>query len=312
MPKKKSESTRSKIAFVWQGVSNEKIFNQWNDGLREAVRILSKKYDISFHEPWQDISGVDVILYWEAPCTINGSNAPHYNKVRQNTIKKALLFAGGPIQKEWVDGFNIVCVESKINFDEFSQLGVEVYTAFGINDKVMKPKKLPKKWKAIHHGTSASWKRQWLLGEAFGADAIVVGRHQKEDPYPFDKCKECGSTVIEESGAEDICDYLNQSHVLVQSADYWGGGQRATLEAMSCGIPVVCMTDSPKNREYIEESGAGLIVEPSIGHIKTAVADIIENWSDEEKARGIAYVQSKWTAQHYADSLDFVIKKLSN
>ena len=89
---------------------------------------------------------------------------------------------------------------------------------------------------------------------------------------------------------------------MVNTASYWGGGQRTTLEAMACGIPVIVMSDSPKNCEYVKESGAGLIIEPDPNKIKQAIEDI-KGWTDEEKSRGIEYVKGKWTAQHYADSI---------
>lgn len=294
------EDTRMRIAFVWQGFTERKQF--WNDGLREAMRIIEKQHTVTYYEPWDNIIKEDVILYWEAPCTINGPNAPHYIKVRDNALPKALLFAGGPLNAKDVQGFDHVFVESDINAKECQELGIPYSVAFGINDTIFKPKEKKKTWKAIHHGTCASWKRQWLVAEAFGEESVLVGKYQESDRKPFDTAKELGATVVDEVPLTSIVDYLNRSEVLCQTSDYWGGGQRATLEAMACGIPVICMEDSPKNREYVEACGAGLVCPPSKEQIVKAYNEI-QTWTSQEKQRGVQYVQENWTAQHYADNL---------
>ncbi len=296
-----------KIAFVWQGVSNPKIFQQWNDGLRQAMRIIEKEHEVIYCEPFDEINA-DLILYWEAPCTINGQNKDNWEKVRKSPIKKALLFAGGPLQKEWVEGFDHIFVESKINADECASLGLPHSIAFGINDEIFKPEIQPKVFDGIHQGTCASWKRQWLIGESLGPKGVVCGRFQETDRRPFEECIKQGSLVLPEIPAKAVCSLLNASHTMVQTSDFWGGGQRATLEALACGIPVICMSDSPKNREFVEESGCGEVVNPTKEQIRLAIERIKENTNLGQQ--GIEYVKSKWTAQHYANNLLKVINSL--
>jgi len=285
------------IAFVWQGVTER--FNHWNDGLREAMRIIEEKHTVRYYEPWADIKG-DVVLYWEAPCTINGGNAQYYNRVRELPIKKVLLFAGGPIEKEWVAGFDMLTIESEVNINECLELKIPHHRAFGINDRIFKPMSVPKLFTGIHHGTCASWKRQGLMGVALNQDALLVGRNQKSDPNPFIEARKAGATIIEEVSYEQVALLINMSEMLVQTSDVWGGGQRATLEAMACNIPVICMSDSPKNREFVEESGFGVVSDPSIHSIRESI----------DEARKLAgsnlgreYIESKWTAKKYAEDI---------
>lgn len=288
----------SKISFVWQGITERE--GKWKDGLWAAMKHIEKDHDVKYYEPWDDIPEDSIVLYWEAPCTENGQNAEHYRRVRKLPNKKALLFAGGPIKEEWLEGFDHIFVESKINCEELCQLGISHSTAFGINEEIFHPQDLTKKYHGIHHGTCASWKRQWLVGEAFGATGLVVGRYQQTDSSPFDRCKEKGCLVFDEKNPEELSILMNQSMACIQTSDYWGGGQRCTLEAMACNIPVICMTDSPKNREYVEESGFGKIAEPNPGSIRdTFLAISEENYGN----KGREYIMSKWTSKHYADSL---------
>lgn len=297
----------NKIAFVWQGLRDR--YGHWKDGLWLAMKHLEKTYEVSYYDINDEIPSDAIVMYWEAPCTINGPYGDKYRRIMNLPNKKILLFAGGPIQKEWVSGFDIVCVESAINKDEFDAIGVNNITAFGINDEIFKPRNIKKQYKAIHHATCASWKRQWLVAEAFGNDCILVGRYQSSDPRPFDESILLGANVIGEQSYERIAELLNESEVLAQTSEYWGGGQRATLEAMACGVPVICMSDSPKNREYVEESGAGIVCEPNKEDILRAYNEI-QSWTKEQKERGIEYIKSKWTGKHYADSLKEAINKI--
>ena len=309
---KKMKPRKLKIAFVWQGISQEKIRDRWMDGLWYAMNKIGKKHKVTYYEPWQDITDADVILYWEAPCTAQGENAPHYNKVRNTPIKKALLFAGGPIKKEWVTGFDMLFLESKINEKECDDLGIPWHHAFGINNKIFRPDrgagKFHKKYDGMLHGTCASWKRQWLIGEALGDKGLVIGRGQDSDPYPFNRCRELGVDMVGESSAYFIRNKMLDCHTLVNPCDYWGGGQRATLEAMAVGIPVVCCNDSPKNIEFIEESGFGRVTEPNAQAIKSAVEDLKAHPMD--KNIGKNYVAEKWSGDVYAEQILSGINKI--
>lgn len=296
-----------KLGFIWQGIGG--CYGTWRDGLYAAMKLLEEEYDVSYFEPWDDYSGMDILLYWESCVTILGKDSENYKRVQNSPQKKILLFAGGPLKKEWVTGFDHVCVESAINAKECEDQGIKHNTAFGINENIFKPiKGIAIQWDGIHHGTCASWKRQWLLGEALGDNGIVIGRYQESDPMPFDKCREYGTHVLDNMSQVELNKYLNASHTCVQTSDYWGGGQRCTLEAMACGVPVICMEDSPKNREYVEESGFGAVVYPNKEEIKKAVDKLIETPLDPQI--GIDYVNSKWTSKHYYQGLRDAINSL--
>lgn len=284
-----------KISFVWQGVTEAQ--HTWDDGLWAAMQILEKDYEVEYVEPWDELTG-DVILYWEAPCTVNGENAKYYNRVRSHSQPKALLFAGGPLEPAWVTGFDLLFVESRINEVECDELGIPHMRAFGVNTALFKPEPREKQYDAMLHGTFAGWKRQSLFADAFGERGLAVGRVQQHDRQGFIDCTNKGVTIVDNATRAEVTRLLNESKVSVNCADFWGGGQRATLEAMACDVPVICMTDSTKNREFVEEAGLGMVVPPNVVRIRDAWRQL------QDTVGGRDYVMSKWTEQHYATNLN--------
>jgi len=291
------------IDFVWQGVVSEpETFPKWDDGLRAAMRIIEGEHKVNYREPYDELTG-DIILYWESPLTIQGKSSANWKKVQQANKPKALLFSGGPVRPEWIKGFDLIFYESDINKDDFGS--IPTIKAFGINENIFKPMAIPKKYKAVMHGTFASWKRQELFSKALGKEGLIFGRKQETDTMPWTESVRLSNALGEQS-YETTAMLLNQANCAVNTADKNGGGQRATLESMACGLPVVVMIDSPKNREYVEDSGVGSIVEPDENRIKEAVAQY-DGTIDQD---AIDYVNSKWTSKHYADKIKEGIKLL--
>lgn len=300
-----------RIAFVWQGISDPAIVAGWKDGLWQAVEHLKTVHDVEYREPDADLTGFDVILYWEAACTIQGANAAKYRNVCAASGKKVLLFAGGPLKPEWVREFDLVVVEADINVAEAEAQGIPHAKAFGVNVDIWVPRETEKTFLAAHHGACAGWKRQNLGAEALGERFLVVGPRQECDPYTFDRSKELGSTVIEgKLPPEECADLVSRAKVLLQTSDYWGGGQRATLEGMSMGLAPVCMEDSPKNREFLEGSGLGLIVRPEQAAIREACEALAASWGPTEAAAARAYVLQNWSGQKYGADLLSIVEKL--
>jgi glycosyltransferase involved in cell wall biosynthesis len=297
-----------KIAFIWQGFDGR--YGQWRDGLWAAMQLIEKRHQVRYFDfPLTDVNDFnpDIVLYWEACCTAAGKDRDNYETVRKLPFKKALLFAGGPIRKEWCTGFDLFFVESRLNEEEFSALGIPWKRAFGVNTQIFKPEKQPKVFDGVFQATCASWKRHWLGAEALGSKYAVMGRHQATDPMGFMRVRDAGGLVLPELSAEAVASVLNASHTVINSSDYWGGGQRATLEAMACGVMPVVMTDSTKNREFVEESGFGLVVDPDPNKIREAVQHRKEDYVGEP---GVAYIRNKWTERHYADALLAGIKEI--
>jgi glycosyltransferase involved in cell wall biosynthesis len=283
-----------RIAFVWQGVSGRYGF--WKDGLYSAMKHIEEKHEVRYIEPWEEVMPDEIVLYWESACTINGKDGENYKRIQQLPNKKALLFAGGPVQKEWFFNFDHVFVEGEFNKQELYALDISCSIAFGVNEEIFFPEKQQKTIDGFMQATFASWKRQPLFAEALGSKGLLCGRYQEEDQSPWVNSSQ--SVRLPELPAEAVARLINASHAVVNTSEYWGGGQRCTLEAMACNVPAIVMSDSPKNREFVEESGAGIVCDPTPEAIRQAVGSV-----KGKDMGGKKYIESKWTSRHYADSL---------
>lgn len=298
-----------RIAFIWQGFDGR--YGMWEDGLYAAMKVLEKTNEVKYFDfPLKGMEefNPDVVLYWEAPCTLLGKDAANYQSVLNLPYKKALLYAGGPIEPKTCHGFDLYFVESKISEEQFEELGLTWKRAFGVNTQIMKPMKMDKEWDGVIHATFAEWKRHNLFARALGNRGLAVGRIQEHDRNGYEECLKRKVTVVNELPPREVAIVLNTAFTVVNTSAADGGGQRCTLEAMACGIPVIVMNDSPKNDEYVEESLGGLTVEPTPEAIQAAVA-LCKSPNDFGE-NGILYIHSKWTEQHYADALLEGIKSI--
>lgn len=307
-----------KIAFVWQGLSGR--YGQWKDGLWAAMKeIENQGHDVRYFDvdelddliPFRP----DFVLYWEAPCTLQGKDAENYRAVMDLPFPKGLLFAGGPVNSQICYGFDIYFVESLINEEEFERIGLKWKRAFGVNTQIMRPEVQPTVFDGFMQATYALWKRHDLFARALKTRGIAAGRKQEHEPQCYESCEHNGVLTLTEQPAETVASLINASKFVVNTAEFWGGGQRCTLEAMACGKPVIVMSDSPKNREFVEESGAGFVVEPDAARIAEKIASTSPEIIVEMGRLAHEYVQRKWTERHYAEAIlegirDILINKM--
>lgn len=212
-----------------------------------------------------------------------------------------LCFSGGTF-KDYKDVPDIIFVESKSYLKFMGDIGVKkAVQAFGTNTEVFKPYKQPKIFKAFFPATFAGWKRHDLFSEAMGKDGLAAGWWQENEPDCWQVCVKNGCALLHHQLPESVVQLYNMAHTCLITSRNEGGSQRSVLEAMACGIPPVVMSDSDKNREYVEEAGFGAIVEPDANRIREVVDDMIARPHDPQK--GIAYISSKYTQYHYADKI---------
>lgn len=292
-----------RIAFLWDGVSLH-YGKRWLDGLWLAIQHLKKDgFEVRYFEPQDSVNIIgynpDVLLFWGA----------FVEKVTKEVIKlpykKLCCFAGGRIDEDNSKGWDLIFVESEINEQELTKLGRPWMRAFGINEELYVPIPLAKKWDAIIYGTFAGWKRHDLFS-CMRERGLAIGIKQEHEKWCYEMCEEYGVTVMDEQPREEVVKYINMSRTALNTAEYWGGGQRMTLEAMACNVPPIVMSDSPKNIEYVKESGYGIVCDPNPVDILAAV----EEAKKITKHTGREYIMSKYTSRHYANQLKLGIESV--
>lgn len=290
----------------------------WNkDGFLRMLDVLRKRdgWEIVFFKKsdrsftWKhdyvdlhfSVDPVKALLEWNPDAILGFSDLSRdYLKEIHGKKPIGLCFSGGTFlnYKEVPD---IIFVESREYLKWLKGLGLNVVQAFGTNTEIFKPYKQPKVFKAFFPATFATWKRHELFAKAMGKDGLVCGWWQTHEPECVDVCFKNGVAVLHHQMPESIVQLYNMAHTCVITSRNEGGSQRSVLEAMACGITPIVMSDSDKCREYVEEAGFGLIVEPDENRIREAVEDAISHKQDPMK--GISYISGKYTEYKYADAI---------
>lgn len=278
---------KSKISFVHNFQAQDRL--QWNDGLAAAMRILEQDYDVTY-DTTETFEEADIVLAW------GGSYSTEAEWLRNLAHgRKVLLYAGGPLDTGYFDNIHHVVLETPTDTIQ----GVSTSYAFGTNTQLFKPQKAPKLWDGFLPAGYASWKRQHLFADALGSSGLLCGPKQDVEIECFEYPESRGVLTLPELPPKALPYLYSASYALVNTASYWGGCQRAILESMACGIPAIVMSDSSRNRWYVEDSGNGHVVEPHPDAIREAINNIKAATWDTRR-----YIMERWSEQKYARDLE--------
>lgn len=292
---------RKRLAFIWDFSVSELEKASWRDGLNQALQILAYEHGVDVRVIQHDNPDAiwAEIKEWQ-PTHILGWGSldrPSFSGLEQFDIPRGLCFAGGPRQHPNSEVFDTIFVENTHYLEDFKEQGVNAVLAFGVNDLFFRPLETAKHWKAVYPASFAAWKRHELFYDAVGEKGLAIGKISEHEKYIFKDGIAAGVCVLPPVPYEVLPMIYNQSEFALITASEVGGSQRAVLEAMACNIPPVVMSDAPQNVEYVKEAGFGLIVEPDVESIKKALR------SEPQKTGGRGYIESKWTAKHYAQQI---------
>ena len=278
---------KSKISFVHNFQAQAR--NNWNDGLAAAMRILAQDYEV-IYDTTETFEEADVILVW------GGSYSPEAEWLRNlDHPRKVLLYAGGPLDVGYFERIHHVVLETPTD----SIQDTSTSYAFGTNTTLFKPQNAPKLFNGILPAGYAAWKRQHIFADALGSRGLLCGPKQDIETECYVYPESRGVLTLPEVSPAVLPYFYSASYALVNTASYWGGCQRTILEAMACGIPVIVMADSSRNKWFIDDSGNGYIVEPHPQAIKEAIQKIKERTWDTRR-----YVMEKWPETKYARDLE--------
>ena len=252
-----SRGIKHKITFVFDMPTDMEKY--WRDGLFCAIELLKKDFEIEKvnlkttnpHE-----IDTDFVLGWGA------FNSPVDQLLQSlpSDVKKGLCIGGyaTPTQST----YNVLFYETPWSFEWLKkgfpdiEKNTKLIHAFGINSKIYSPKpRTPKIWDVLSVGAFAYWKRQNKMIEKTG-NRLVVGEIQKGNI--MESMDILGSLALEGVAVSDmvspeaLAKIYNASKLVFLPADIYGGSERSTWEAISCGIPVEICDDNPKLKSLID------------------------------------------------------------
>jgi glycosyltransferase involved in cell wall biosynthesis len=297
------------LAFVWDFTVHPLDLYGWADGLKAALQQLAFEHDWfvkviasdKTEEIYQQVEELkpDYVLCW------GSLDRPSFAGIREVAPGAVigLCFAGGPTMHPHTDNFDVIFVENEVYEKSFKDQGYNVKRAFGTNEELFAPMKLPKKWIGFYPAAFARWKRHDLFAESLGQDGVAVGKFLEHEMDCVEVCVKNNVAVFPQMPYVAVPYFYAQSRFAVITASSIGGGQRSVLEAMAMNVPPIVMSDSEKCAEYVLDSGYGKVVEPNKEAIQQAIAELIADKIMGKSNQGREYILGKYSTKGYADAL---------
>lgn len=241
-----------KICILYNVPKGNIKYNKWSDGFTEAISILKKTFDIDmingFDSPKIDFDKYDLVLFKE------NFTSGLYNKYKC-TLKsknKIGLFISASITiptDNQLKLYDILFYETQwyYNYAKLSRHNNCIH-AFGVNTEIMTPKECNKVYDVIFVGAIRDYKRPLNILKIPGKK-VCLGF--KTDTNLVKALVKNDVEVIEFIEYDKLSDFYNKSKLCYVPCTTHGGGERAVLEARSCGIPVKIEDDNPKLKELI-------------------------------------------------------------
>lgn len=240
------------ICIIYKIPKNNKIkYNNWTDGFTSAIKLLKKNQNITLiniennHDP--DLSKYNIIFFKE---NFNGNIYKKIiNKIKNK--KKGLFISASNIipSNENLFKYDILFYETQWYYN-YAKLNrhPNCYHAFGINTEIMKPKIVNKEYDVIFVGNIINYKRPLKILNKKGKK-ICIGL--KTDNNIIRQLEKNNVECKDFTTYENLSDYYNKSKKCYIPCKLHGGGERAVLEARSCGIYVEIENDNPKLKELL-------------------------------------------------------------
>lgn len=234
--------------------------NNWVDGFTSAIDSLKSDCDFIYHnineQPipsdeafYKDIDVIFVKANWNARLELQAQK-----NLKGIEVPKALLISGSklPPSKEHALFYDLLYYETSW-YKQCIDFHPRIIHAFGIDRSKMLP--LPDVKKTIdilNIGSYKSYKRLHLLVLKKGRKVFIGEKPKKltlrnlQDYFFYYLIKLFRIETVDYVDYSLLCKYINQSKLVYIPASLNGGGERAVLEARSCGVPVEVEKDNPK------------------------------------------------------------------
>lgn len=253
--------TKPRLLFIYDHPTPK----NWMDGLWAALQLLEEDFDVVRHNIATDLtpetkqqsllpgnSTADFVLAWGA----FGSRPAQALKFVGHDQKTGLCIAGNATPPEGANDIDVLFYETKWYRPQID-FHPNIVHAFGVNTDIYDLPRIPTPvvWDYIGVGALANWKRWEKMIDKPGRK-LVIGQYQENnEAESLEIARQlirAGVMVSNEVNSLDLVTYYYWSRKLYMPADINGGGERAVLEARSCGLDIEIEDDNPKLRELLQ------------------------------------------------------------
>ncbi len=252
---------KPRVLFVYD-IPDERY---WKDGLWAAIKLLENDFSIVYlnlglvaKPEWKVPSprSFDFVLGWGG---FNSSVDNTVQEIYKTCEHKGLCLAGYGFPPSEEFRYDVIFYETDWSrqwlLQHSSYRPEQLVHAFGVNTNLFfgDPEQVPI-WDYITVGAFSAWKRQTKLLEKPGYK-LAVGQIQINNIHESMSIVADlllgGVAVSDQVLPEKLGDIYRASEVVYIPAHVTGGGERAVLEARSCGIPVGVEDDNSKLKELL-------------------------------------------------------------
>lgn len=230
--------------------------DHWSDGFVQALNAINQNNNFEVirvnivDSPSVDLNAYDFVLVKGG---FNGNVHKYAKEFFKEHPKKTGLgicisTIGKPLPED-LEFYDILFYETEwyrkyANLDRHKN----IYHAFGIDRTVMKPMNLKKIYDYLFIGNTKAYKCPLKFLEKKGKNLAIALWLDKKIKKKFLDNK---ITTIDFVAQEKLAEYYNFCKTLYVPAKIDGGGERAILEARSCGINVQIEDYNPKLKELL-------------------------------------------------------------
>ncbi len=228
---------------------NAEKYNQWEDGFTKSVELLEESYKIDkinlfdLKPTADELNCYDLVI---AKSCWNWIVDRYLQQLRGLKVKRGIAVSCSippPIKNAFF--YDVIWYETYWYKKEVS-FHPNHHQAFGINSDVFKPKINNKDIDVLSIGTITSYKRFEKLNNIEGEKKIIVGDTTALDYEEQKKLIDPNIEIFNYVSQQDLAEMINRSKLVYLPCELQGGGERALLEALACGVNVKVENDNPK------------------------------------------------------------------
>lgn len=252
----KKKEINSIVIIFYIPETNTSKYKNWEDGFTKAIAILSQQFSVSWlnladEKPTAEtLNKYDFLIVkscWDWIVdkyvrSLKGLNVP---------TGLAISCSRLPKNKSSIYSYDVLWYETHW-YSQFIKNHPRTFHAFGINTNAFKFEESIKEYDVLSIGQLASYKRHEKILNLKGSKKIVIGDTNTEEGEKIKySLKEKNVEVIDFMNQNSLSKYINKSKLVYIPASINGGGERAVLEARSCGVEVLIENDNPKLEELL-------------------------------------------------------------